>query len=65
MAKEIYIATIQVAINANSVAEAEDTLSEGMPDVVMDWQYLPLGGQYCLPSKKLIQEPYEEGSAFE
>ena len=64
MAKEIYVATIQVALDAGSAAEACDALSEGLPDIVLDWQYLPLGGVYLSPVYKLVNKPYREGDAF-
>lgn len=48
--KAIYIATVQVAIEAETQKQADDELVEGMNDMCLDWvewSYLKIGGQFC------------------
>jgi hypothetical protein len=66
MARQIYIATVQLGIAADSEAEACDAVSEtlSLEDMaIFDWAYLRLGGQVLTPVMKLVGDPgdYEEG----
>ena len=67
--KQIYIASVQLAIEAQSEAHASDFISEMLdvehePGKIYDWQYLVLGGQKCSPTEAFVEEPYSEGDAF-
>jgi hypothetical protein len=65
MARQGYIATIQIAIECDSEAQACNGISECLADeAILDWQYLKLGGQFLSPTSKLIQNKYTEGDAF-
>lgn len=74
MAKETFIATVQIVIHPDENIENESAacdwfsglLSENLTEEgkVLDWQYLRLGGHQLTPSKILVDESYEEGEAF-
>jgi hypothetical protein len=69
----IHVATIQVAVNAGSHAEATDAISECLGWLqdkgteIFDWQYLKIGCQYLYPQDTgvpYVLEEYIEGAAF-
>ena len=72
--RKLYIATIQVAVVAESQSEACDAVSEYMHDAhidndegMIDWQYLPFGGVHLSPVAKIGLVPNQvffEGEAF-
>lgn len=72
MQKNIYIATVQIAVVADSVAEACDAISECLSEnlqrvgAIVDWSYLSDGkGEYVQPvDKGAIEMPIEEGELF-
>lgn len=69
MAKETYIATVQIVIDprvgVDSQAAACDYLSEFLQGTgILDWQYLKVGGQRLTPAAILVNDHYEEGDAF-
>lgn len=59
MKKKIFIATVQIAVEASEVAEAQDAMSECLThnlmqaNAIVDWQYLSIAG--------VILEPVEVG----
>lgn len=70
MAKNAYIATVQIVIDPGegieSGAEACDWFSGLLSDnaAILDWSYLKIGGQLLYPQEITIDYPYEEGEAF-
>jgi hypothetical protein len=76
LARSTYIATIQVVIhpdeNIKTEAEACDWFSGLLTEQlqgqnkILDWSYLPVGGQFLSPVEKIVsnQDKYEEGDAF-
>jgi|TARA_R100001530_G_scaffold81653_3_gene56970 hypothetical protein len=63
-----YVATIQVAIMAEDEAEVADVLSDGLREIVLDWSYLKLGGQWMYATDTNLNiDPrrYAEGSVFD
>jgi len=63
--RKVYIATIQVAVDAVNEGAAADGISEGMRGLFVDWQYLKVGGQFLYPVEKFIAaDVIEEGEAF-
>ena len=76
MAKETYIATVQIVIHPDqdisSDGEAADWFSALLSEhltynekMILDWQYLKVGGQRMGPEEILVNDDYEEGDAFE
>ena len=65
-ADEIYIVTVQLAIQATSEPECADQVSALLSDNpgILDWQYLKISGQFLFGTTKIIGLPYEEGQAF-
>ena len=68
--QKVYIATVQVAVKADSPGEAADGLSAILtelmppdPDFMLDWTYLKVGGQYLYPVESYVpnEDEYEEG----
>ena len=59
-----YVATVQILVDAEDDSTACDGLSELLSHnkFVVDWSYLKLGGQYCLPTERYIEDDYEEGN---
>ncbi|KKM18577.1 hypothetical protein LCGC14_1664290 [marine sediment metagenome] len=66
MAKLIMVATIQVAIDVDTVAEAQDYIGETLRGQFYDWEYVRIGGQFLYPTERIINDsaPYEEGQVF-
>ena len=72
MKKNIYIATVQIAVEADSDDEACDSISACLSEnllysgAIVDWAYLSDGkGGYIEPEYKgEIEEPIEEGELF-
>ena len=72
--RKIHIATIQVAVETDTSAEACDAISDMMRSAgflgiggdapIYDWQYVILGGQRMIPTEKYIHDDYAEGDAF-
>jgi len=59
--KTIHVATIQIAIETNDQDEACDAISEALREKCLDWGYLLIGEQWCLPKVKLVPSDYQEG----
>lgn len=51
MTKKIFIATLEIAIEATSEDEACDTISDVFNDIdlVKDWRYSPYNGEFLPP----------------
>ena len=77
MKQETYIAVIQVVVQAPTVAEAHDILSDAMSsmtiattgffsDPILDWNYLKIGSKYTsfMPIENHDPQTYVEGQAF-
>ena len=64
--REVYVATIQIAIEVEAHQAPEDFISELLGDVngLVDWGYLMVGGQYMYPTARYIPQDYEEGELF-
>ena len=71
MARQAYIATLQIVIhpdeNIKSQAEASDWFS-GLLNIpeILDWGYLKMNGQFLHPTEKTVSDPneYKEGECF-
>ncbi len=61
---KVYRATIHIAVEADSEAEACDYISETMRGAVMDWEYTQENGDYTKPVEAVILRDYLEGDAF-
>jgi hypothetical protein len=61
--KRVFVATLQVVLDADGAAAASDLLSETLrnADGILDWAYLQQGGQGLYPTEHFVSEPYEEG----
>jgi len=71
MKKKIFIATIQIAFEADNEATACDAVSAMFSEnlkcsgAIIDWQYEPHNGRYISPSLLGEMEgPFEEGELF-
>lgn len=62
MAKETYIATVQIVVNPNenldSVGQACDWFSGLLSEneKISDWSYLKMGEQYLYPTKIVVEK---------
>lgn len=69
MSEFVYVATVQVAVKAQSQEEACDAIRAALTDfasqepLFIDWGYLRLGGQYLYPSLQsyIDLDRYKEG----
>jgi len=66
--RKVYVATIQVVVNAESEVRAADGISALMTELtdplfLIDWGYLRMGGQLLYPTERWVkdEEDYEEG----
>ena len=65
----VFVATVQVVIEARDADWAADILAETLGedlvnDKILDWCYLKVQGQYLYPTKRYLGRPYQEGDAF-
>ncbi len=68
--RQIFVATIQVAVSAACDAQACDAVAETLRtcvdrDIFLGWQYLKLGGQLTSPTSTFVsKENYDAGEYF-
>jgi hypothetical protein len=70
--RQVFVATVQIAVFAKEHAEACDAVSECLTNnlqyngAIIDWAYLPDGdGGYKAPEDRgMIEVPIEEGELF-
>jgi hypothetical protein len=75
MLGDTFIATVQIVIHPNQNIKSEieacdwfsGLLSERLrheEQIILDWAYLKMGGQFLYPQEVLISDDYEEGELF-